>query len=43
LGAVSPEKDRHSLKEVLKRAGVDEKRRGETLSIEEFGRLAAEW
>lgn len=32
--------DKAKIKEVLAEAGIDEKRRGETLSIEEFANLS---
>lgn len=34
--------DKNKVKEVLERAGIDPLRRAETLSIEEFGKLANE-
>jgi len=43
LTTVSPGFGKEKLQEVLKTAGIDGQRRGETLSLEEFARLADSW
>jgi 16S rRNA (adenine1518-N6/adenine1519-N6)-dimethyltransferase len=40
LSAGNLGKSKDELKELLQRNGIDEKRRGETLSLEEFARIA---
>ena len=40
LSAGNLGKTKDELKDILSRNGIDEKRRGETLSLEEFARIA---
>ena len=43
LTAVNPKLKKEQLPEVLEKAGIEGQRRGETLSLEEFARLADVW
>jgi 16S rRNA (adenine1518-N6/adenine1519-N6)-dimethyltransferase len=43
LMQVDPEIGKKNLEEILKKAGIDSKRRGETLSIEDYARLTNIW